>query len=272
MRAARDGANIIIAAKTATAHPKLPGTIYTAAEEVEQLGGKALPVVCDIRDETQVQNAINKAVERFGGIDIVVNNASAISTTDSVNTTTKKYDLMNQVNARGTWLVSKLAIPHLRRAKNPHILILAPPLNMEPRWFASHVPYSIAKFGMSMCVLGMAEEFRSAGIAVNALWPLTVIHTAALNELSEFAKQIKFTRKPDIMADAAHLVLGNDSRSFTGNFCIDEVVLREAGVVDLTKYQVDQSLAQTDLMPDLFVSDEQFQLVDKLRAAHRSRL
>lgn len=180
LRAARDGANIVIAAKTTTPHPKLPGTIYTAAKEVEQAGGKALPLVCDIRDEDAVQSAIQSAVNHFGGIDILINNASAISLTDTSSTSLKKYDLMHSVNVRGTWLVSKHALPHLKKSTNPHILNISPPLVMKEKWFANHVAYSMSKIGMSMCVLGMAGEFRPFGIAVNALWPLTIIRTAAL--------------------------------------------------------------------------------------------
>lgn len=181
LRAARDGANVVIAAKTALPHPTLPGTIYTAAKEIEEAGGKALPVICDIRDEKQVSDAIEAAVQRFGGIDILVNNASAISLTNTEDTTVKKYDLMHQINSRGTWMVSKFAIPHLKRSANPHILNISPPLSMKEKWFAPHVAYTMAKYGMSLSVLGMAGELRAAGIAVNALWPLTIINTAALN-------------------------------------------------------------------------------------------
>ncbi|KAJ1976529.1 Hydroxysteroid dehydrogenase-like protein 2, partial [Dimargaris xerosporica] len=222
LRAARDGANIVVAAKTATPHPKLPGTIYSAAEEIEKLGGKALPVVCDIRDETQVQNAIDQAVAKFGGIDIVVNNASAISVGNTEETSMKRYDLMNQINARGTFLVSKTALPHLRKASNPHILMLSPPLSMQARWFGPHVAYTIAKYGMSMCVLGMAEELKKYNIAVNALWPYTVIGTSALNGLAEANIQAKYIRTPEIMADAAHVVLCQDAKEATGQFYIDE--------------------------------------------------
>ncbi|KAJ1976281.1 Hydroxysteroid dehydrogenase-like protein 2 [Dimargaris cristalligena] len=272
LRAARDGANVVVAAKTATPHPKLPGTIYTAADEIEKAGGKALPVVCDIRDEAQVQNAINQAIAKFGGIDILINNASAIRLTNTAQTSAKEYDLMNQINARGTWLVSKLALPHLRKATNPHILNLSPPLSMEPRWFQNHVAYTMAKFGMSMCVLGMAEEFRSYGIAVNALWPFTVIETAAMKMLGGISEQTSKARTPEIMADSAHHILTRPSRSFTGQFCIDEILLRELGVTDLAKYQVDPSVPQHELIPDFFVDDKVTGEVIRLRSGFYSKL
>jgi citronellol/citronellal dehydrogenase len=206
-RAAKDGANIVIAAKTAKPHPKLHGTIYSTAEEVNACGGKALPVIVDIRFEEQIQDAVNKAVEVFGGIDILVNNASAISLTGTLDTDLKHYDLMHQVNIRGTFMCSKLCIPHLKRAENPHVLNLSPPLNMEPKWFAPHLAYTMAKFGMSMCVLGMAEEFREDGIAFNALWPKSLINTAAVRNLLGEEKASQFSRKPEIVADAAHMIL-----------------------------------------------------------------
>ncbi len=248
-RAARDGANIAIAAKTAEPHPKLPGTIYTAAEEIEAAGGKALPCVVDIRDETAVRAAVDKTVETFGGIDILVNNASAISPTGTLHTPMKRFDLMHSVNTRGTFLCSQVCIPHLMKAENPHVLNISPPLNMEARWFAPHVAYTMAKFGMSMCVLGMAEEFREAGIAFNALWPRTVIATAALNILGG-EEMKKGGRKPEIMADAAHVILCREARAFSGNFCIDDEVLASAGVTDLSGYAVDPS---RELIPDFFV-------------------
>ena len=254
LRAARDGANIVIAAKTAQPHPKLPGTIYTAASEIEQAGGKALAVECDIRDEAGVRAAVGAAVARFGGIDILVNNASAISLTGTLETPMKRFDLMMGVNVRGTYLCSQACLPHLKQAaaagRNPHILTLSPPLNLDPKWFSPHVAYTIAKYGMSMCVLGMAAEFRADGIAVNALWPRTVIATAAVAMLPGVSDQLDQTRKPDIVADAAHAILTRDARTVTGRFLIDEDALREAGVSDLTSYAVKPG---APLLPDLFV-------------------
>lgn len=250
LRAARDGANVIVAAKTDKPHPKLPGTIYTAADEIKAAGGRALPVVCDIRDEEQVAEAVANGVERFGGIDVCVNNASAISLTDTEHTSMRRFDLMHQVNARGTFLVSKTCIPHLRKSDNPHILMLSPPLNMEEKWFAGHVAYSMAKYCMSMCVLGMAGEFREAGIAVNALWPRTGIATAAVQNLLGGDEMTRRTRKPEIMGDAAHVILTKPSREFTGNFLIDDEVLESVGVTDLSGYAVDPD---AELMPDFFV-------------------
>jgi citronellol/citronellal dehydrogenase len=252
LRAARDGANIVIAAKTTEAHPKLPGTIYTAAEEIEKAGGKALPCVVDIRDEHQIEAAVQKAVETFGGIDICINNASAISLTGTTDTTMKRFDLMHGVNTRGTFAVSRACIPHLKKSKNPHILMNSPPLNMEARWFAPHVAYTIAKFGMSLCVLGMAEELRDDGIAVNALWPRTVIATAAVQNLLGGDDTIQGSRKPEIMADAAHAVLTRPSRGAgnTGNFFIDDEVLKAEGVTDLSHYS---SVPGAELFPDFFV-------------------
>ena len=248
LRAARDGANVVIAAKTAEPHPKLPGTIYTAAEAIEKAGGRALPIQTDIRDEDQVMTAVEQAVERFGGIDILVNNASAISLTGTLETPMKRFDLMMGINLRGTYLCSRAAIPHLKRAANPHILTLSPPLNLNPRWFGPHVAYTIAKYGMSMCVLGMAEELKPDGIAVNALWPRTTIATAALQIIP--GAQPEAGRKPEIMADAAHYILSRDSRSLTGRFLIDEEVLREAGVTDFAGYAVKPGAA---LRIDLFL-------------------
>ncbi len=250
LRAARDGANVIVAAKTAEPHPKLPGTIYTAAEDIEAAGGKALPVVCDIRSEEQVAKAVSKGADHFGGIDICVNNASAISLTPTLRTDMKRFDLMHQINTRGTFLVSKTCIPFLLESDNPHILNLSAPLNMEEKWFAPHVAYTMAKFGMSMCVLGMAGEFREQGIAVNALWPRTTIATAAVQNLLGGDELAKRSRKPEIMGDAAHIILTKPSREFTGNYCIDDEVLESAGVTDLSVYAVDPSV---ELAPDFFV-------------------
>jgi citronellol/citronellal dehydrogenase len=249
-RAAQDGANIVIAAKTAEPHPKLPGTVYTAAEEIEAAGGKALPVVCDIRSEEQVVEAVEQGAARFGGIDICVNNASAISLTPTLQTPMKRFDLMHQVNTRGTFLVSRTCIPYLLKSGNPHILNLSAPLNMEEKWFAPHVAYTMAKFGMSMCVLGMAGEFREQGIAVNALWPRTTIATAAVRNLLGGDELTRRSRKPEIMGDAAHIILTKPSRDFTGNFCIDDEILESAGVGDLSVYAVDPS---AELAPDFFV-------------------
>jgi len=248
LRAASDGANIVIAAKTATPHPKLPGTIYTAAEEIAAAGGACLPLVVDVRDDQAVEHAVAAAVERFGGIDILVNNASAISLTGTLDTAMKRYDLMHDINTRGTFLCSKTCLPHLRRAANPHILNLAPPVSLRPRWFGPHVAYTIAKYGMSLCVIGMAEEFRGDGVAVNALWPKTVIATAAL-QMNPHVDP-RHCRTPAIMADAAHIVLTRDSRTATGRFFIDEEVLREAGVADFTGYAVEPG---QPLHPDYFL-------------------
>jgi len=254
IRAAKDGANIIIAAKTAEPHPKLPGTIYTAADEIRAAGGEALAVVCDIRSEEQVEDAVRLGVERFGGIDICVNNASAISLEPTTRTTMRRFDLMQQVNTRGTFLVSKTCVPHLEQSANPHILNMSPPLNMEEKWFAPHVAYSIAKYGMSLCVLGMAGEFREKGIAVNALWPRTTIATAAVQNLLGGDQIVRRSRKPEILADAAHVILTKPSREFTGNFCIDDEILESAGLTDLGRYAVDPS---AKLVPDFFVEPRQ---------------
>ena len=248
LRAAADGANVAIAAKTTEPHPKLPGTIYTAAKEIEAAGGKGLPLQVDIRDEARVYDAVKETAERFGGIDILVNNASAISLTGTLETSMKRYDLMNGINTRGTYLCSQSCLPYLKQAKNPHILTLSPPLNLDPRWFAPHVAYTIAKYGMSMCVLGMAEEFRRAGIAVNALWPRTVIATAALQLIP--GVDPKKCRTPRIVADAAHAILVRDSSTCTGHFFIDEEVLRAEGVTDLAGYAVAPG---QPLLPDFFL-------------------
>src|SRR4051812_4748424 len=249
-RAARDGANIAIAAKTTEPHPKLPGTIYTAAEEIEKAGGKALACVVDIRDENQIAAAVQQTVEKFGGIDICINNASAISLTPTTMTPMKRFDLMFGVNVRGTFATSQACIPYLKKSPNPHILMNSPPLNMEERWFAPHVAYTMAKFGMSMCVLGMAGEFRRDGIAVNALWPRTAIATAAVQNLLGGEAAIRGSRKPSIMADAAHAILTKPSREFTGRFCIDDDVLAAEGVTDFRAYAMDPN---AQLLPDYFI-------------------
>ncbi|WP_457654563.1 SDR family oxidoreductase [Rhodocaloribacter sp.] len=250
LRAARDGANVVIAAKTAEPHPRLEGTIYTAAEEIEAAGGQALPCVVDVRHEEQIHTAVAAAVERFGGIDILVNNASAIFLAGTLETPMKRFDLMHQVNVRGTFACSQACIPHLKKAENPHILNLSPPLNLEARWFAPHVAYTMSKFGMSMCVLGMAEEFRPDGIAVNALWPKTTIATAAIRNLLGGEEVVRRSRKPEIMGDAAHWIFTQDSRSLTGRFLVDEDVLREAGVEDFSEYAVEPG---QELIPDFFL-------------------
>jgi citronellol/citronellal dehydrogenase len=251
LRAARDGANVAIAAKTAEPHPKLSGTIYTAAEEIERAGGKALPLVVDVRDEATVKQAIDKTAERFGGIDIVVNNASAIQLSPVVATDMKRFDLMHQINTRGTFVVSKWAIPYLAKAANPHILMISPPLDMKEKWFAPHTGYTMAKFGMSIIVLGLAGELRSKGIAVNALWPRTVIATAAVQNLLGGDALMRQARKPEIMADAAYAVFSRRSHEFTGRFLIDDNFLAESGVTDFDQYRVDptQKLAQDFFVP-----------------------
>lgn len=252
LRAARDGANVAIAAKTTQPHPKLRGTIYTAAEEIVAAGGKALPLVCDIRDEAQVIDAIGRTVAEFGGIDICVNNASAISLTNSQATEMKRYDLMMGINTRGTFMVSKYCITHLKKADNPHILMLSPPLDMKTKWFAASTAYTMAKFGMSMVALGLSGELKQAGVAVNALWPRTTIATAAVGNLLGGDAMIRASRTPEIMGDAAHAILTKPSRDFTGQFCIDDSVLYEAGVRDFEPYRVDPSV---QLMSDFFVPD-----------------
>jgi len=256
LRAARDGANVVIAAKTATAHAKLPGTIYSAAEEIEAAGGKALPIPCDIRDEAQVVAAVASAVERFGGIDICINNASAIALTGTLATDMKRYDLMHDVNVRGTYLCSKTTLPHLLASANPHILNIAPPLDMQAKWFAHHTAYTMAKFGMSMCTLGMAEEFRAQGVGVNSLWPLTAIDTAAVRFALGGDAMARISRTPEIVADAAYAILTRPARSCTGNFFIDEEVLRENGVTDFTIYAPDAD--GEALAADFFVPDAAF--------------
>ncbi len=253
LRAARDGANVVIAAKTAEAHPKLPGTIYTAKAEIEAAGGKALACIVDVRFEEQIADAVNQAVAMFGGIDILVNNASAISLTGTVDTPLKRFDLMHGVNTRGTFACSQACIPHLAKAENAHILNISPPLNMEAKWFAPHVAYTMAKFGMSMCVLGMAEELRGQKIAVNALWPRTVIATAAVQNLLGGDATIRSSRKPDIMADAAYAVFTRKSSEFTGRFCVDEDVLKESGVTDFSHYAMTAGVKDSDLLPDYFL-------------------
>ncbi|AWM87815.1 NAD(P)-dependent oxidoreductase [Microvirga sp. 17 mud 1-3] len=252
LRAARDGANVAIAAKTAEPHPKLPGTIFTAAEEIEKAGGKALPLTVDVRDEEAVKEAVARTVETFGGLDIVVNNASAISLTRTLQTEMKRFDLMHQVNTRGTFMVSKYAIPHLEKAENPHILMLSPPLDMKEKWFAPHLAYSLAKYGMSLCVLGLAGELREKGIAVNALWPRTTIATSAVRNLLGGEEIVQASRTPEILADAAHAVFLKPSRTFSGHFLIDDTFLKGEGVTDFEKYRVDPA---KPLMPDFFVPD-----------------
>ncbi|MFO0749332.1 MAG: NAD(P)-dependent oxidoreductase [Myxococcota bacterium] len=249
VRAAKDGANVVIASKTSEPHAKLAGTIYTAAAEIEAAGGQALPIVVDVRHEDQIWLAVKQAVERFGGIDILVNNASAISLTGTLQTQMKRYDLMHQVNTRGTFACSQACIPFLEKSANPHILNISPPLSMNPRWFKSHVAYTMAKYGMSMCVLGMSPELAPKGIAVNALWPRTTIATAAVDMLGGDA-MMKASRKPEIMADAAHWVLTRPSREVTGRFFIDDEVMREAGVTDLEPYSV---VPGAKLMLDFFL-------------------
>ena len=250
LRAAKDGANIAIAAKTAQPHAKLPGTISTAAEEIEAAGGKALPCVVDIRFEDQVEAAVSRVIETFGQIDILVNNASAIHLSGTAATPMKRYDLMHQVNIRGAFLCSQKCIPHLKRADNPHILNLAPPLNMEAKWFAPHLAYTMSKYGMSMCVLGMAGELKPMGIGVNALWPRTAIATSAVRNLLGGDEIIRGSRKPEIVAAAAHAVLIRPSRECTGNFFIDDEVLRDEGLTDPSIYAVDPSV---DPIPDFFL-------------------
>jgi citronellol/citronellal dehydrogenase len=252
VRAARDGANVAIAAKTAEPNPKLPGTIYTAAKDIEKAGGKALPIVCDIRFEEQVQAAVDQTAAKFGGIDILVNNASAISLTGTLQTDMKRYDLMNGINARGTYLVSRTCIPYLKKAANPHVLNLSPPLDMNPKWFAGHTAYSMAKYGMSMCVLGMAAEFKDEGVAFNALWPRTGIATAAIRNALAGDEGMKHCRTVDILSDAAYLIFNKPAKSFSGNFLIDDTFLAENGVTNFDQYRVDPT---KDLMPDFFVPD-----------------
>jgi citronellol/citronellal dehydrogenase len=249
LAAARLGANVAIGAKTTEPHPKLPGTIYSAAEEIERAGGRALPIALDIRDDAAVHAAAKQTAEHFGGIDILVNNASAISLTGTLETPMKRFDLMFGVNVRGTYVCSQACIPYLRKSANPHILTLSPPLNLNPKWFAPHVAYTMAKYGMSMCVIGMAEEFRAEGIAVNGLWPRTVIDTAALAMIPGVDR--KLCRTPEILADAAAAILVRDSRTCTGNLFIDDEVLAQEGVTDLGKYAVVPGNKR--FLPDLFL-------------------
>ena len=252
-KAAQEGANIILAAKTAEAHPKLPGTIYTAASEVEENGGQALPVICDIRNEDQVREAVNQGVSKFGGIDICINNASAIQLTNTLQTDMKRFDLMHQINTRGTFLVSKICLPHLLKTDNPHILNISPPLDMKAKWFGPHVAYTMAKFGMSLCVLGMAEEFKKDGVAVNALWPRTAIATAAIKNILGGEQTINISRYPSIMADAAHVILTKNSKKFSGNFCLDDNVLADNGITDFSVYA---DVPFNKLAPDFFVPED----------------
>ncbi|KAJ3412842.1 hypothetical protein HDV05_000183 [Chytridiales sp. JEL 0842] len=271
IRLAQEGANVAIAAKTAAPHPKLKGTIYTAAQEIENAGRKynvkALPIICDIRFEVQVQAAIYKTVETFGGIDILINNASAISLTDTEETSVKTFDLMNQINGRGTWLCSKLALPHLKESalqgRNPHILTLSPPLDMRQVWFEPHVAYSMAKYAMSLCTLGLSGELSKNGVAANSLWPLTAIDTAAIskiiapqtNEPTEDKPVIQM-RTAEIMADAAFVILSQDARQYSGNFTIDEYVIRSQGVTDFSKYKVDERCRDDEMLPDFFLPED----------------
>ena len=252
-RAAKDGARVVLAAKTAEPHPKLPGTIYTAADEIVAAGGEALPIILDVRDEINVREAVEQTVSHFGGIDICVNNASAISLTNTPDTDMKRYDLMHQINGRGTYLVSKYCIPHLRQSNNAHILNLAPPLDMKPKWFGPHLAYTMAKFTMSMCVLGMAEEMKSESIAVNGLWPRTAIATAAVKNVLGGEELMNISRIPEIMADAAYEIFNKDSSSFSGNFCIDDLILYDAGIRDFSKYA---DVPFNELALDFFLPDD----------------
>mgnify|MGYP002881171775 CR=1 FL=1 len=254
-KAAQDGAKLALAAKTADPHPKLPGTIYTAAEEIAKAGGEALPLICDIRDEDNVREVVNQTVEHFGGIDICINNASAIQLTNTMDTEMKRYDLMHQINGRGTYMVSRYCLPHLLKAENPHILNLSPPLDMSAKWFAGHTAYTMAKYGMSMCTLGMSEELKSSGIAVNSLWPRTMINTAAVNNILASSMEdqgVSKCRTPEIMGDAAYIILTQDSKKFTGNMCVDDSTVIKSGKTDLSEY-----LATPDAtpFPDFFVNE-----------------
>jgi citronellol/citronellal dehydrogenase len=252
LRAARDGANVAIAAKTETPHPRLPGTIHTAAEAIEKAGGRALALAVDVRDEAAVKAAIDRAAAHFGGLDIAVNNASAVSLSKVADTDMRRFDLMHAVNARGTFLVSKYAIPHLLKSANPHILMLSPPLDMAEKWFAPHTAYTMAKFGMSMIVLGLAGELRPHGIAVNALWPRTTIATSAIKNLLGGEEIMRRSRTPDILADAAHMIFAKPARSFSGQFLIDDTFMAAEGVTDFERYRVD---AGEPLAADFFVPD-----------------
>ncbi|MEJ2294851.1 MAG: NAD(P)-dependent oxidoreductase [Candidatus Lokiarchaeota archaeon] len=250
LRAAQDGANIAVVAKTKEPHPKLPGTVYSAVDEINAAGGNGLACIADIRFEDQVQAAVDATKKEFGGIDIVINDASAISLTPTLDTRMKRFDLMFSVNVRGTFMCSKLCIPHLKKSENPHILNLSPPLNMDPKWFAHHIAYTMSKYGMSMCVLGMAEEFKKDKIAVNALWPRTAIATAAVKNLLGGENAVKHSRKPEIVADAAYYIITKPSKECTGNFFIDDEVLMENGISDLSHYSV---VPNARLIPDFFL-------------------
>ncbi|MDG2380587.1 MAG: NAD(P)-dependent oxidoreductase [Pirellulaceae bacterium] len=250
LRAARDGANVIVAAKTDKPHPRLPGTVHSAVDEIDAAGGTGMACVVDIRFEEQVEEAVGRTAEKFGGIDILVNNASAIFLAGTLDTPMKRFDLMHQVNVRGTYLCSQKCLPHLLSASNAHILNISPPLTMEQQWFAPHVAYTMAKYGMSQCVLGMSAEFKSKQIAVNALWPRTAIATAAVQNLLGGAEAMRCCRKPEIMADAAHWILTQDSSSCTGNFFVDDDVLQTAGITNLDQYAIDPT---AELMPDFFL-------------------
>jgi citronellol/citronellal dehydrogenase len=252
LRAAADGANVVVTGKTETPHPKLPGTIHSAAEAVVGAGGQALAVPMDVREEPQVKAAVRAAVARFGGIDVLVNNASAIYLTGTLETPIRRFDLMHQVNTRGTFLTTQHCLPHLLRAANPHVLNIAPPLNLDARWFAPHVAYTMAKYGMSLCVLGMAEEFRDRGVAVNALWPRTAIDTAAITYIAGEETRRRRTRRVEIMSDAAHAILTRPSRACTGRFFIDDEVLAEAGVTDFSRY-LQEGAREEELMGDFFL-------------------
>lgn len=251
LRAAQDGAKIVITGKTSDPHPKLPGTIHSVAKEVELAGGQALPIVLDVRDDEQIRKAVYRAAEHFGGIDILINNASAISLTGTLETTMKRYDLMMSVNARATYAASQACIPHLKNSANPHILTLSPPLNMNPKWFAPHLAYTMSKYGMSLCTLGMAEEFKQEGIAVNSLWPKTTIATSAI--AFNMPEIYQACRKPQIVADAAYLILTKDSRASTGQFFIDEEILRAHGVTDFSPYALSPN---GPICPDLFLEED----------------
>ncbi|MFX1388336.1 MAG: SDR family oxidoreductase [Promethearchaeota archaeon] len=250
LRAAKDGANIAVVAKTKEPHPKLPGTVYSAVEDVKSAGGNAIPCITDIRFEKQVQAAVDATIKEFGKIDILINNASAINLSPTLDITMKRYDLMFHVNVRGTFLCSKLCIPYLKKTENPHILNLSPPINLDPKWFKNNLAYTMAKYGMSMCVLGMAEEYKNDGIAVNALWPRTPIATAAVKNLLGGESAIKHSRKPEIVADAAYIILNKPSNECTGNFFIDEDILIEHGIINLEKYSVDPT---KELYQDFFL-------------------
>lgn len=250
LKCAQDGANIAVVAKTKEPHPKLPGTVYTAVEDIEKAGGRAIPCIADIRFEEQVQAAVNATIDEFGSIDVLINDASAISITPTLQTTMKRFDLMFSVNVRGSFLCAKSCIPHLKKSENPHILNLSPPLNLDPKWFGNHLAYTMSKYGMSMCVLGMAEEFKKEGIGVNALWPRTTIATSAVKNLLGGDKTIRQSRTPEIVADAAYIIINKSSRECTGNFFIDDEVLIEEGITDLSKYSL---VPGAKLLPDFFL-------------------